>query len=752
MIVDFSIPFIGAQIDGGREMIDLELDYDEAIILQAESVGRYIGDEEYQIDELYLTNKCLVLVSDETEVDSISLGDIKTINNQVLVKKIVSEEHGLCMQIQFTDSVEYFVFDNKPKIATPEWVEKIIEQRLLYKPEEKSKKTSNANTNENTTRCVACGELLAGDARFCSCCGAVVGSKNTTEEPHKRKVVYEGEIHKCPNCGEVLKSFELHCPTCFYEIRGNKASSNIQAFADELERLEASGGKGKKQRIINHIRTFPIPTNKEDLYEFTILAGSNIREDRYSDETSQTKKDISDAWVAKFEQAYRKAKVSFKGDPIYREIEELYREKMGAQSRAKRRSRLLIALPIVGLILFNIIAWGGIFLSDHIKIENETERLEAIVSDVYVHIENEEYDLARSKASSLVFSGSTTQAGDQAAAKWDITRNELLDIIDKAQYGADYVPQNREIRLGFDKDDFKDEDYQEIKKKLKNRGFTNIKTEPVYDLTTGWWTSEGSVDKVSINGETVYSEDTVYSSNVEIIIYYHALKSDDSSTNKKTETKPSAEQTTTAPKEPEVLNVSIDKGSAYTYGHDEWDLYVVTAISDTTIKIEKWGKTLSSQKSFSHDYDVGAFKITESENGFCWLDEEHTAFKFILTDKSNSDFKKSKEIIFTTLGTDSDTNKGANYSKNKTSYKYQNDDWHLYRAVPLSDNLIKIECWYRSMAIGSFNYGYDVCVIDLNSNSGLEWSDNTKSSFTISFKDPTNSDLKKEKFVVFEKE
>ena len=72
------------------------------------------------------------------------------------------------------------------------------ELRALYLAEEKSKKTSNANTNENTTRCVACGELLAGDARFCSCCGAVVGSKNTTEEPNKRKVVYEGEIHKCP--------------------------------------------------------------------------------------------------------------------------------------------------------------------------------------------------------------------------------------------------------------------------------------------------------------------------------------------------------------------------------------------------------------------------------------------------------------------------------------------------------------------------------------------------------------------------
>ena len=47
----------------------------------------------------------------------------------------------------------------------------------------------------------------------------------------------------------------------------------------------------------------------------------------------------------------------------------------------------------------------------------------------------------------------------------------------------------------------------------------------------------------------------------------------------------------------------------------------------------------------------------------------------------------------------------------------------------------------------------DYIVVDLgSSNSDLEWSDDSKTSFTISLKDTTNSDLKKEKFVVFEKE
>ena len=49
--------------------------------------------------------------------------------------------------------------------------------------------------------CSKFGKQLAEDAKFCSECGAkVVENNNSTQ----RKVVYEGEIHKCPNCGEVL--------------------------------------------------------------------------------------------------------------------------------------------------------------------------------------------------------------------------------------------------------------------------------------------------------------------------------------------------------------------------------------------------------------------------------------------------------------------------------------------------------------------------------------------------------------------
>lgn len=802
-----------------------ELDRDEAIILQSGNVTRDGYDEsefeDEELHELVLTNKHLIyIVSDidgeDEDVIKVPLSAVKVIGGKVQVKEMNHELYGRCLQVQFKHGIEYWKFGRKGKQMIPQWTD-ALSNAILEVPmpsatansQRKSASSKKATTtsgisgfasamksvkdaatnaassvrkqaeidedddytaedNEPIVQlvhkggfCASCGATLNAGSKFCHECGAAVGAEKP--KTTKRETVYEGNLHKCPSCGETVKSFDIACPSCGHEFRDSSASASVSAFAEKMEQLQRNGRRADKDNIISHIRTFPIPNTKEDLFEFVILAGSNIREDRYSDELPKYQQEISDAWKSKFEQAYRKAKLSFKGDKSFREIESLYREKMGEQKQAKRRSNLLIALPIIGLILFNVIGWGGIFLSDHIKIEKETERLEAIVEEVYEYIEQEQYVLARSKVSTLVFSGSTTQAGDQAAAKWDITRQQLLDIIDRAEYGADYTPGIHEIRIGADQEDMKGDDYLDVKKQLENRGFTNIKTEPVADLTTGWWTSEGSVESVSVGGDVVFSEDSTYSSNVEIIIYYHALKSNvsdndgDYTPNENTTNPATVDPTDSAtlPVDPEETTVpsiaaSIEKGAQYTYGHDEWSLYCATALSDTLIKIEKWGKTLSSEKTFDLEYEVGAIRINDAEYGFSWIDDSHTAFVIQLQDEQDSDFKKPQTITFTISGTDSDTNKGTNYTKDGICYSYQNDDWHLYRAIPLTDTVIKIECWYRSLAFGSFNYGYDVVVIDLNNTEmDFEWTDNEHTAFTISMQDKQNSNLKKATFAAF---
>lgn len=59
--------------------------------------------------------------------------------------------------------------------------------------------------------CMNCGTELEKDAHFCSECGAKVPQ---IVKDNERNIIYEGNIYKCPNCGEVLKSFVANCPQC----------------------------------------------------------------------------------------------------------------------------------------------------------------------------------------------------------------------------------------------------------------------------------------------------------------------------------------------------------------------------------------------------------------------------------------------------------------------------------------------------------------------------------------------------------
>lgn len=372
--------------------------------------------------------------------------------------------------------------------------------------------------------CINCGHQLADNAKFCSECGTSTSAyKSHTPQ---RQTICEGRIHKCPNCGETINSFELVCSACGYELRDVFVSAAIKSFADKIDQLQQAGKSKDKNSIINLIRTFPIPNTKEDLFEFIILAGSNIRNDRYGD-LPKYKQEISDAWSAKFEQAYHKAHVAFGDDPAFVQINDIYAAKAkevrsnkvsGFFSKSNTKGIILIIAMylVIGIVV------ASIFSIDRIRINTENNRLDAIVSDVYIYIEQEQFALARAKAAVLVFSGSTTETGKQAAAKWDITRNQLLNMIDKAEYGDNYTSPPREIRVGASHEDFVGDNFQAVRKRLIDLGFTNVTTESVKDWTAGWWIEEGSVKKITVGGDAVFSEDTSFTSDIEIIIYYSA--------------------------------------------------------------------------------------------------------------------------------------------------------------------------------------------------------------------------------------
>lgn len=84
---------------------------------------------------------------------------------------------------------------------------------------------------EEKMNCLKCGAVIPDNSKFCLECGTSVTSQGNNAVSNQdnliRRSTYEGEIHKCPNCGDVVNSFMVKCSSCGYELSGTKASSAL---------------------------------------------------------------------------------------------------------------------------------------------------------------------------------------------------------------------------------------------------------------------------------------------------------------------------------------------------------------------------------------------------------------------------------------------------------------------------------------------------------------------------------------------
>ncbi|MBQ8393474.1 MAG: hypothetical protein IJX51_06860 [Clostridia bacterium] len=208
-------------------------------------------------------------------------------------------------------------------------------------------------TQESTKEykyCSCCGQKVHINSHFCNRCGENLDKdnftvqkditeipplkeKNCNTDEKTREYVYEGNIHKCPHCGEPLKAFEIVCPVCKFEIRGAKSSSAVKDLAEKLEKATS-----ENQRIII-IKNFPVPNTKEDIFEFMLLASSNFDASYYA--THLHEEDISDAWLTKIEQCYQKAKIALKNENAFIEIQKLYGKVIEQINNNKARQKHL---------------------------------------------------------------------------------------------------------------------------------------------------------------------------------------------------------------------------------------------------------------------------------------------------------------------------------------------------------------------------------------------------------------------------
>lgn len=185
-------------------------------------------------------------------------------------------------------------------------------------------------------------------------------------------------------------------------------STAVQTLAAEISRLERSRTSSRTatkieirgwtvegeesvtdKSVANIIQNFPIPNTKEDVFEFMVLASANIDPSAVGQyihpaESSEEKsrKMLSNAWNAKLEQVYQKAKLTFGNSPDFYEIQEIYDKKKKEIKRCKRRPAIRITVILLAVLtgLFIEIWW---VLNSSAKDETKhIEQLEHTVIEV----------------------------------------------------------------------------------------------------------------------------------------------------------------------------------------------------------------------------------------------------------------------------------------------------------------------------------------------------------------------------------
>lgn len=263
------------------------------------------------------------------------------------------------------------------------------------------------------------------------------------------KQYYAGAIMKCPNCGEIIQPFSTICSTCGIEFRNVAASQAISNLQKQLESIKYSSdiktrknifgammdiGKvdEKTCKMIQIIQNFAIPNTREDIVEFITLANTNINVECFSDfyysniQDKMRLRALSEAWIAKMEQAYQKSCMWLQKDEVFEQIEKIYKNRMNEIKNIKKKSKIYIVLialaPIVLSILIGLSSWLVLLKT------NPEKQLNHIYQQIQIDINSGRYDEALIKANELRVSKEYSQ---ELANLWDEKRENVIKIINE---------------------------------------------------------------------------------------------------------------------------------------------------------------------------------------------------------------------------------------------------------------------------------------------------------------------------------
>jgi len=175
--------------------------------------------------------------------------------------------------------------------------------------------------------------------------------KTASSAPMSNKL---GDVKKCPACGAMVQSYQGVCPECGYAFENIEANNSTKRFSELLDKVMAENNsmrpkgwespktleKEKKQRMINAIQNFPIPTTKSDLFEFITSL------------QSKTRGKYGKAYRAKLDECLLKAKSLFSDDKTFSKLINDYET---AKTKKKKRILTTIGIAIIGIIVLTVI-------------------------------------------------------------------------------------------------------------------------------------------------------------------------------------------------------------------------------------------------------------------------------------------------------------------------------------------------------------------------------------------------------------
>ncbi len=95
--------------------------------------------------------------------------------------------------------------------------------------------------------------------------------------------------------------------------------------------------------------------------------------------------------------------------------------------------------------------------------------------------------------------------------------------------GSSKAASDGKIAIPESSSGFGGENYKDVVTRLESAGFTNVETEGLGDLITGFLHKDGDVKTVSVNGSTSYSSRQRFSPDAQIVIRYHSYSASNES-------------------------------------------------------------------------------------------------------------------------------------------------------------------------------------------------------------------------------